>query len=129
DGEADVDELAIAAAAAEEGAHGLAVEELHADIKDAFVGAGDVVDGDDVVVAQAAGHLGLAEEVLLPDGGAEEPGMHELEGDLLVHEGVEGPVNDAHAAFSDTFLDFVAAGDPITPREVQVNLLRGVGEL
>ncbi len=83
-----------------------ALDELHGDVGLALVLA-EVVDGDDVAVAQSAGGLGLAQEALAQVGRVGQARDHGLEGDLAVDERVDGLVDGAHAPAAQHPLDLV----------------------
>ena len=68
---------------------------------------GDVVDDDDVRVAEGRGGLGLLDEAASALGVGDLAGRQDLDGDGPVEVGVDGLVDGAHAAFADLF------GDPV----------------
>ena len=79
---------------------GTPLDELHDDEIAAAVG-GDVVDDDDVGMAEGRGGLGLLDEALLPFGIGDLVWRQDLDGDETVEVGVDGLVDDAHAALAD----------------------------
>jgi hypothetical protein len=89
------------------GAERRAVDEVHRDEVAVAVGA-DLVDGDDVGVAELRGGGRLADEA---DGVARvvEPLLDDLDGDGALEGGVDGLVDGAHAAARELALDVVAA--------------------
>ena len=66
---------------------------------------GDVVDDDDVRVAEGRGGLGLLDEALPAVGVGHLVGGQDLDGDGPVEVGVLGLVDGAHAALADLFED------------------------
>ena len=86
------------------------LDEAHRDEELTVVVAG-AVDRDDVGVLQARGGEGLAHEQLAQAGVARALGRDQLERDGASELGVEGPVDDAHAADSGQRLDGVPGDD------------------
>ncbi len=86
------------------------VDELHGD-EDAVAEAADVVDGDDVGVADAGQRLGLAQQAQPGDLGilVGVLRLQQLDGDRPVQLGIARAIDDAHAAAGDAALDDVAA--------------------
>ena len=95
-------------AAGEDGAQGLAFEELLDDVGRAVVLA-DVVDGGDVGVVQDAGGLGLLLEAAQAIGVGGEGGGEDLDGDVAAEARVLGAVDLPHAAGADGGEDLVGA--------------------
>jgi len=86
----------------------LPVQELHDDEEPAVVFA-QVVDRDDVGVAQRRAGLGLAVEARLQLVGGVAVAGDDLEGDMPAEPGVPGLVHGAHAPAADPFDDLVPA--------------------
>jgi hypothetical protein len=86
-------------------AEGDAVDHLHGQ-EDLAVGDADVVHGDDVGVGELRHGLGFAEEAL--GGRAVDVSADELEGDPAIELGIEGGVDDSHAARAEALEHEVA---------------------
>src|SRR5262249_30347005 len=87
-----------------------AVDELHGD-EGAVAGGADVVDGDDVRVAEPGHRLRLAQEAGPGLGRAADLAAQHLDGDGALELGVVRRVDLAHAAAPDEALQRVAADD------------------
>ena len=96
----------LEAAAPDDLVEGLPLDELHDHEVDPPV-RGDIVDDDDVRVAEGRGGLGLLDEAASALGVGDLAGRQDLDGDGPVEVGVDGLVDRAHAAFTDLF------GDPV----------------
>jgi len=86
----------------------LAVEQLHGHEGLVALGA-ELVDGDDVRVAQQRDRLGLAHEALADGLVRVEAGRDALDGDVAVEHGVVGTEDFAHGALSELAGDLVLA--------------------
>jgi hypothetical protein len=87
----------------------LALQELHHVVAGVVRGAAEVIDGDDVGVAQAAGDLGLAAEALEEGGRGGQRRVQRLDGHRALNGGLRGPEDHAHASLTEHALDLVAA--------------------
>ena len=109
-----------------------AVDELHGHEHPLAVGP-DVVDGDDVGVAELGHRLGLAQESALALGRGHGPGAareQQLDGDLAVELGIVGGVDLPHAADAeplehDVAADLVAADERARLARAERGLARG----
>jgi len=77
-------------------------------------------------VAQSPGDLGFFDEKGHGALAAQLGGVEEFEGDGLVHEGVVGPVYDAHAAFSEQIAELISFGNEGSGLELQ-GICGGIG--
>ena len=84
----------------------LALDELHGDESGAvrFV---DLEDGGDVRMVERGGRLGLLDEAPPPFLVGDQFRRQHLESHLAIELGVEGPVDDPHAAAADLVEDLV----------------------
>ncbi len=89
----------------------LGIDELHHHVARAAVFA-DVVDGDDVGVAEPAGDLGFAHEALDGVGAIQERLGQELHSDRALQGQVLGFVDGGHAAAANAAQDAVLAENP-----------------
>ena len=85
---------------------GFAGDQFHDDAVSALVFE-DVVDGEDVGVAEGGGGLGFLMEAAAEVGVGGVGGGEELEGDVAVQFGVAGLIDNAHAAGTDLFEDLI----------------------
>ena len=83
-------------------------DELHAEVALTFVLA-DFIDGDDAGVVEKRDGLGLVLKPTQLGVVGQEPGLHHLEGDRPVEADLPGPVDHAHAAPPQLFLQQVVA--------------------
>ena len=81
------------ALAAEVAGEGVALDKLHDEVVDALLLA-DIVDADDVAVAEARGGFGLVDEAVDVLGGAHKVGVEDLDGDLAARGELARAVDD-----------------------------------
>jgi hypothetical protein len=86
-----------------------ASDPLHGEKRRPLVGVAEVEDGDDVRVAQAGEHLGLAQET--PGLAARLLRVHDLEGHRAVERFLLGQIHLAHAATPEPRGDAILAPD------------------
>jgi hypothetical protein len=103
---------------ADEGLEGRPGDVLHHQVGQAVGGIDDGVDGDDVVVAEAGGEPGLADQAGAGVG-AVVLGPQHLDGDGALERLIDGAVDDAHAAAADLRLQVIG------PQRAQVARLKG----
>ena len=105
----------------EQGAHLLAVEELHDDVRGAIVHLVHVGHAEDVGVLELRGGDRLAPEPLQSLGIAREVRVQRLDREALAQGDVAAEVDLPHAAFADLLLDAVLPADD----EVEERILLG----
>ena len=103
------------AVAGEERRDVLAVHELHDDVRAVGVGA-EVVDADDVRVAQGRGGLGLLPEPRDEGRIAAVLGVEDLDRDLAAQLGVGGTVDRRHAALAQELDEPIPAAEHVAER-------------
>ena len=92
---------------ADERAQGSALDVLHRDVRRALV-LEEVVDGDDVGVAERAGDARLAYEALGEGGIGGMKRRQFLQGDDAIEVGLPGEIDDCHPAAADLTDDVVS---------------------
>ena len=123
-------ELGQPAAVPEPGAQGLAVEQLHHEIRTAIDAVAEVVDLDDAGVADRGRRLGLVEEALDEDVVARQLGAQQLDRGGPIEELVLGAIDRAHAAARELRCDPIItqhfADQRITIRRLRTRLAHEV---
>ncbi len=89
----------------------LSFDEIHREVVLAFVFT-DVVDGDDVRVAQAGRSFGLGAEAFHKRVAGEAPKEQHLHGNDAVQRDLPGAINDAHTPARDFVEQFVVSERP-----------------
>jgi hypothetical protein len=101
-----------------QGLERLALEVLHGQVHLPVVRLTVVVEIHDVLVHEARGHAGLAQEPLTVLAVGGDARVEELEGDVELVEVADGSVDDAHAAGSEAREDAIPSGDGLPDQRI-----------